>query len=129
SQYGDKVEGVFTYNLTGYNTSTSRLQIETGGSYTIKFKKISSAPDFGSSQKGSGNAVFQWDGKKSDLSTKFTLPADSTFGTFRLQAVGAEDTPDRLVSEYEEYEGTTTVQDGTKYLVIEAAGDWELTKK
>ena len=26
-------------------------------------------------------------------------------------------------------EGTTTVQDGTKYIVIEASGDWELTKK
>lgn len=129
SVYGEDVDGTFSYNLTGYNTSTSRLQIETGGSYTITFKRISEAPKFGSSQKGSGNAVFQWDGKKSDLGAKFSMSGDSSFGTFRLQGVGSKDFPDRLISEYDEYEGTTTVQDGTKYLVVESSGDWELTKK
>lgn len=130
SAYGDKVEGVFSYNLTGYNTSTSRLQIETDGSYTVKFKKISSAPAFGNSQKGTGNAVYKWDGKKADLGIKFAYSGDTTFGTFSLMGVGNEDIPDRLVSEYDEYEGTTTVQDGTKYVVIESSGgDWEATKK
>ena len=47
---------------------------------------------------------------------------------FVVTAVGG-DSPDRLVSEFEDFEGTTTVQDGTTYLVIEASGDWEITKK
>lgn len=130
SLYGDESDGgTFAYNLTSYNTATSRLHFETGGDYTVTFKKMDTVKDFGKSQKGSGNAIFKWDGKKADLGAKFTLSSGTTFGTFRLQGVGNEDYPDRLVSEYEEYEGTTTVQDGTKYIVIEASGDWELTKK
>lgn len=130
SLYGDESDGgTFAYNLTSYNTATSRLHFETGGDYTVTFKKMDTVKDFGSSQKGSGNAIFKWDGKRADLGAKFTLSSGTSFGTFRLQGVGNEDYPDRLVSEYEEYEGTTTVQDGTKYIVVEATGDWELTKK
>ena len=130
SGYGDKIEGTYSYNLTGFNTSTSRLQIETDGSYSVTFKKISSAPDFGKKQSGEGSAVFKWDEKRSDLGIKFEYVGDTTFGTFSLMGVGNEDVPDRLVSEYDEYDGTTTVQDGTKYVVIDSSGGkWEATKK
>lgn len=128
--YGEESSGgTFSYNLTSYNTATSRLSFETGGKYTVTFKKMDTVKDFGTSQKGSSNAIFKWDGKRSDLNAKFTMPSGTTFGTFTVQAVGSEDFPDRLVSEFDEYEGTTTVQDGTKYIVVEATGDWELTKK
>lgn len=130
STYGDKVDGTFSYNLTGYNTATSQLHIETDGDYTVTFKRISEAPSFGTSQKGTSNAIYKWDGKRADLGAKFTTTGDSSFGTFRVQAVGSKDFPDRLVSEYDAYEGTTTVQDGTKYVVVESSGgEWELTKK
>lgn len=125
----DADKGTIAYNLTGYNTSTTQIEMDTKGTWTVKFKKISEAPTFGKSEKGTGSQVYKWDGKKSDLGAKYTQPKDSFMGNFKLQAVGASDSPDRLVSEYDSYEGTTTVQDGTKYLVVDAAGAWELTKK
>ena len=103
--------------------------MDSEGDWSVKFIRISQAPDFGTTQKGSGPNVFKWDGKRSDLSAKYTQPADSFIGSFRVQAVGAKDYPDRLISEYDNYDGTTTVQDGTKYLIVEAAGDYTLTKK
>ncbi|MFJ6132549.1 DUF2510 domain-containing protein [Janibacter terrae] len=125
----DAKKGIFAYNLTNYSSSTSKLEFDTEGDWTVKFSRISKAPAFGTSQKGNGSAIFTWDGKKADLGAKYTEDKDSFLGTFRVQAVGAEDYPDRLISEYDAYEGTTTVQEGTKYLVVEARGDWELTKK
>ena len=125
----DATKGTVAYNLTNYTAATSRIEMDTEGDWTIKFIRINQAPNFGSSQKGTGAQVFKWDGKRSDLSAKYTQPADSFLGNFRVQAVGAEDYPDRLISEYDNYDGTTTVQDGTKYLVVDATGDWELTKK
>ncbi|MEK4240387.1 DUF2510 domain-containing protein [Janibacter sp. FSL W8-0316] len=122
-------KGTVAYNLTNYSASTSRIEMDSEGDWSVKFIRISQAPDFGTTQKGSGPNVFKWDGKRSDLSAKYTQPADSFIGSFRVQAVGAKDYPDRLISEYDNYDGTTTVQDGTKYLIVEAAGDYTLTKK
>ena len=125
----DSKKGTVAYNLTGYNTSTTQIEMDTKGSWSVKFKKIGEAPTFGSSEKGDGAKVFKWDGKKSDIGVKYTQPKDSFMGDIKIQAVGAEDYPDRLVSEYDSYEGTSTVQDGTKYLVVTASGDWTITKK
>ncbi|KRE38367.1 hypothetical protein ASG73_05295 [Janibacter sp. Soil728] len=125
----DSKKGTVAYNLTGYNTSTTQIEMDTKGSWTVTFKKIGEAPTFGTSEKGDGAKVFKWDGKKSDIGVKYTQPKDSFMGDIKIQAVGAEDYPDRLVSEYDSYEGTSTVQDGTKYLVVNASGDWTITKK
>ncbi|WP_165399628.1 DUF2510 domain-containing protein [Janibacter limosus] len=125
----DSNKGTVAYNLTGYNTSTTQIEMDTKGSWSVKFMKIGEAPTFGSSEKGDGAKVFKWDGKKSDIGVKYTQPKDSFMGDIKIQAVGAADYPDRLVSEYDNYEGTSTVQDGTKYLVVSASGDWTITKK
>ncbi|WP_114201742.1 DUF2510 domain-containing protein [Janibacter anophelis] len=125
----DTKKGTVAYNLTGYNTSTTKIEMDTKGKWSVTFKKIDTAPTFGKSEKGEGSKVFKWDGKRSDLGAKYTQPKDSFLGNFKVQAVGASDYPDRLISEYDNYEGTTTVQDGTKYLVVDASGSWELTKK
>lgn len=125
----DTKKGTVAYNLTGYNSSTTKIEMDTKGKWTVTFKKIDTAPTFGKSEKGEGSKVFKWDGKRSDLGAKYTQPKDSFLGNFKVQAVGASDYPDRLISEYDNYEGTTTVQDGTKYLVVDASGSWELTKK
>lgn len=120
-------KGTGAYNLTSYTSATSRLSIEAEGDWKITFKKISDAPTFGSKESGDGHKVFKWDGKKADIKVKYTQPGDSFFGSFTVQAIGA-DGPKRLVSEYENYEGTSTVQDGTKYLVVESGGKWEISK-
>ncbi|MDN5717027.1 MAG: DUF2510 domain-containing protein [Janibacter sp.] len=125
----DSKKGTVAYNLTGYSASTTQIEMDTKGSWSVKFKKIDEAPTFGKSEKGDGSQVFKWDGKKADIGVKYTQPKDSFIGNIKVQAVGAEDYPDRLVSEYDSYEGTTTVQEGTKYLVVDAAGDWSITKK
>ncbi|WP_068265194.1 DUF2510 domain-containing protein [Janibacter limosus] len=125
----DSKKGTVAYNLTGYSSSTTQVEMDTKGSWSVKFKKISEAPTFGKSEKGDGSQVFKWDGKKADIGVKYTQPKDSFIGNIKVQAVGASDYPDRLVSEYDSYEGTTTVQEGTKYLVVDAAGDWSITKK
>ncbi|NYG37706.1 DUF2510 domain-containing protein [Janibacter alkaliphilus] len=120
--------GTGAYNLTSYGGGTNRLAIEGDGDWKITYKKIESAPTFGSSESGSGSKVFKWEGGSADIESTFTAPSDSFLGDFVVTAVGG-DSPDRLVSEFEDFEGTTTVQDGTEYLVIEASGDWEITKK
>ncbi|WP_282069985.1 DUF2510 domain-containing protein [Janibacter hoylei] len=125
----DAAKGTVAYNLTGYNTSTTKIEMDTKGSWTVKFTKIDKAPTFGSTEKGDGSKVFKWDGKKSDIAVKYTQPKDSFIGNIKVEAVGASDYPDRLISEYDSYDGTTTVQEGTKYIVVQAAGDWEIKKK
>lgn len=127
--YYDKAKGTSSYNLTSA-ASTNRIKIESEGSWKITFKKISAAPDFGSSQKGNGGAVYKWDGKGSDIRTTYKS-ANDYGGRISIQAVGAEDYPDRLVSEYKKsYEGTSTVQSGTKYVIVDSdGGDWEITKR
>lgn len=122
-------QGIVAYNLTSFGGGTSKINVDTKGSWTVKFTRINQAPTMGASEKGTGSKVFKWTGGKSDLGVKYTKPKDSFSGDFKLQASGSEDYPDRLVSEYDDHEGTTTVQDGTKYLLVDADGDWELTKK
>lgn len=128
----DKFKSTSAYNLTNSGGGTSRLKIEADGKWKITFKRISTAPAFGTSQKGTdGGGVYKWDGKSSDIRVKVTKGKDAYSSRIYVRPVVAgESYNSYLVMESgDKYEGTHTVQAGTKYLVIEAQGDWEITKK
>lgn len=128
SWYGP-AKGTGAYNLVGAG-ATHRLKIESDGQWSITFRDLEDAPKLTDSATGTGDEVLAWDGKASDIRVSYTS-ASKYGGSIRISAVGAEDYPDRLVSEYEKsWEGTTTVQSGTTYLIVGAqTGNWEISRR
>lgn len=125
----EPTKGTGAYNLVGAG-ATHRLKIESDGEWAITFRDLDDAPKLTDSVKGTSDQVLAWDGKSADI--RVTYKSGSKYGgNIRISAVGASDYPDRLVSEYEqEWEGTTTVQTGTTYLIVNAQqGDWEITRR
>lgn len=122
-------KGTGAYNLVGAG-ATHRLKIESDGEWSITFRDLDDAPELTDSVTGTSDQVLAWDGDSGDI--RVTYASGSRYGgTIRISAVGADDYPDRLVSEYEQsWEGTTTVQSGTTYLIVTAqAGEWEITRR
>ncbi|WP_370892419.1 DUF2510 domain-containing protein [Janibacter sp. GXQ6167] len=124
-----KTNDVVPFNLGGYSDEATRISIQTTGKWSVTFKSISTVPDFGTMAKGTGSKVLKWSGDSSDVRAAYD-PGDARMGSFEVVAVHPDDRfPDRLLSEYKAYEGTTTVQKGTTYLIVTAEGKWSLTKR
>jgi hypothetical protein len=110
--------GVVAMDFDG-STPAARLQVSAAGPWSLTFADPSSAPSFGTSDSGSGDAVIAYNGSANTAA--FTSKGQGNFAVMQFDATGESE--NLLVNTIGAYGGTVPI-DSSGYLVITDDGKW-----
>jgi hypothetical protein len=101
--------------------NTTKLKVQSDGSWSITVSPLLSAPQFTSKSSGKGDAVVVYTGSAGTITM-----THSGKENFVVTAYGGDGSQDLLVNEIGRYNGQNTVNDGPVLLEINADGAWTL---
>lgn len=116
-------KGTTAYGFISLGNPGVKIQVTADGDWTIKVAEISSAPVLSLPAKGSGDAVFLYDGGAADWSIQHK--GDSNFA---LVQYSSDLMPNLAVNEIGNYKGVVPMSAGPSVIVITADGSWSLSE-
>jgi hypothetical protein len=110
--------GVVAMDFDGTNPAV-RMQVTASGPWTITFADPSTAPTFGTSDRGTGDAVLAYSGSANTVT--FTSKGQGNFAVMQFDSTGQSE--NLLVNTIGVYSGAVPI-DSSGYLVITDDGSW-----
>lgn len=105
-----------------YGAPSTKLEISADGRWTVSVKKLSAARALKSSTAGTGDEVLSWTG--ATRTVDLTHVGSENFIVWAHDANG--DWIDLVANEIGNYSGTVILPAGTRYVTVEADGDWSI---
>jgi putative cell wall-binding protein len=105
-----------------FTKPSTHLQIDADGRWTITLSPLSTARSLTTNTTGSGDDVLKWGG--SSRTARFTHSGSSNFIVWAYDVNG--ELHALLVNDIGSYNGTRLIPAGTRYLSVEADGNWTI---
>ena len=116
-------KGTTAYGFISIGNPGVKIQVTADGDWTIKVAEVSSAPVLSLPAKGSGDAVFLYNGDAADWSVEHKGNSN-----FALIQYSSDLMPNLAVNEIGNYKGVVPMSAGPSVIVITADGSWSLSE-